>query len=53
MNDDELLNKYGWIITCESPFEIEYESTRDSATREAAVIILDYYRKLDNRKKRK
>lgn len=37
---EEILEKNGW--TCESPLEIEYEKTRDTATGVAAEIIITY-----------
>lgn len=39
---EKILEKNGWILTCESPLEIEYEKTRDTATGVAAEIIITY-----------
>lgn len=43
--DIELLEKYGWVVECESPFEIRHEDG-SFATKSAAWIILYYYRTL-------
>lgn len=39
---EKILEKNGWILTCESPLEIEYEKTRDTATGVAAEIVITY-----------
>lgn len=43
-NDEILLQENGWIVTCESPLEIESEDGYSTATNYAAEIILDYYK---------
>jgi hypothetical protein len=40
-NDKLLLEKNGWIIECESPFEIRNEETGDFASGFAAKAVLD------------
>lgn len=44
MNSEQILEQNGWIIECESPFEILHEETGSVATGIAADIILDYYK---------
>ena len=45
MKDEEILEKYGWIIECESPLEISMESDATSrATGWAAEIVIDHLR---------
>ena len=49
----ELLNKYGWILICESPLEIEKRSEDDmvevgSAKGEAVKIVLEYLEEQDS-----
>ena len=44
--DIELLEDYGWSVDCESPFELSNENG-DRATGEAADIVLEYFRELD------
>ena len=39
-NDEKLLNKYGWEIECESPFEIRHEDG-SFATMQAAHTVLE------------
>lgn len=41
----ELLDKNGWDVICEMPFEIEFRETRDMATGFAAKMIADIYRR--------
>lgn len=41
MTDEELLLENGWIIECESPFEISHEDG-STATGFAAQIVLEY-----------
>lgn len=43
MSNKELLEKEGWIIECESPFEIRHEDG-SFATLNAANMILDIIR---------
>ena len=40
-NDIFLLESHGWIVVCESPFEIEHNETCSLATGEGAKIILN------------
>ena len=40
-NDIELLEENGWVVECESPFEIRYEDGGAFATGLAAQIVLD------------
>ncbi len=40
-NDKLVLEKNGWMIECESPFEIRNEETGDFASGFAAKAILD------------
>lgn len=44
ISDKELLEQHGWIICCESPFELEYEETRDTATGHGAYAVLNEIR---------
>jgi hypothetical protein len=37
----EILEKEGWTVCCESPFEIEHRETESTATGYAAQIIAD------------
>ena len=39
--DMELLESNGWVVECESPFEIRYEDGRAFASGYAAQIVLD------------
>lgn len=52
---DNELEKYmeeeGWIVECESPLEIFHEETESRANGYAAEIVIEYYRKLNRRKK--
>ena len=41
MNKEEILEDNGWIIECESPFEIRHEDG-SFATGQASNIVLDY-----------
>ncbi len=45
LNDKQkkLLEDNGWIITCESPLEVEHKETRDVATGFAVEVLVDYY----------
>lgn len=43
--DIELLEKYGWVIECESPFEIRHEDG-SFATENAARIVLEYLQEI-------
>lgn len=45
--DIGLLAKYGWVVECESPFEIRCEDG-SFATLGAAVIVLEYLEYLEN-----
>ena len=47
MEDKKLLKKYGWVVECESPFEIS-NSEGSFASGEAAYIILSHLQ--DNNK---
>jgi len=42
MNEEDIkiLEDAGWIVECESPFEIRHEETESFATNEAAWIVL-------------
>jgi hypothetical protein len=40
-NDKFILEKNGWTIECESPFEIRNNETGDFASGVAAIIVLD------------
>lgn len=44
MNEEDikLLEENGWIVVCESPFEIENESGDAMASGEAAELILQH-----------
>ena len=43
MEDYEILEKEGWIVECESPFEIRHEESNSFATGWAADAVLDSY----------
>lgn len=45
--DEELLNKAGWEVECESPFEIRHEDG-SFATQQAAEIVLDALKEEDS-----
>lgn len=45
--DIELLEKYGWMVECESPFEIR-DKDGNFASGIAAKIVLDFYRDQDS-----
>ena len=46
--DIELLEENGWVVVCESPFEIEYQDDRRScASGLAAEIVLIYLKTED------
>lgn len=47
INDIELLEKYGWVVECESPFEIR-DKDGNFASGIAADIVLDFYREQDS-----
>lgn len=40
-SDEQLLEKNGWIVECESPFEIRHSETNSFATGIAAELILE------------
>lgn len=40
-DDEKLLEDNGWIVECESPFEISYSDGGASASGLAATIVLD------------
>lgn len=40
-NDKLILEKNGWVIECESPFEIRNKETGDFATGFAAKIVIE------------
>lgn len=44
--DIQILEDNGWIIECESPFEIRHEDG-SFATQQAAEIVLAYYTDID------
>ena len=46
--DTELIEKYGFIVACESPFEIEDMETDDIATGIFAEMILRYLKEESN-----
>jgi len=39
---DRIFEKLGWIVECESPFEIYHEESNSKATGQAAQIVQDY-----------
>ena len=41
MTDKEILEKEGWVIACESPFNIEHEESESSASNWAAQAVID------------
>ena len=43
--DIDLLEKEGWIVACESPFEIENDEYESKASGLAANIVLSFYKK--------
>lgn len=43
--DIGLLAKYGWVVECESPFEIRHEDG-SFATENAAYIVLEYLQEI-------
>lgn len=45
--DEKLLNKFGWIVECISPFEIRNDETESFATNEAAYCVLDRIKELN------
>lgn len=51
--DELLLNKYGWFIECEHPFEMSHEETGSFATNLSSEIILKYYKDLNKKSKGK
>lgn len=46
----EILEKEGWIVCCESPFEIEHKETNATASGYAAQTIVDHLLKHKKRK---
>jgi len=47
-SDREILEANGWIVECESPFEISHEDWESRATGYAADIVLEFYKKTDD-----
>jgi len=47
--DVELLESEGWIVACESPFELENPDYESTATGLGAEIVLAYYKKLQKK----
>jgi hypothetical protein len=39
MNDTELLEKYGWVVECESPFEIRHEDGSFASMQGADCVL--------------
>jgi len=50
--DVDLLESQGWIVACESPFEIENEEYESRATGLAADIVLTFYKKIKKKTER-
>lgn len=48
ITDNELFEKYGWTVECESPLEVRTDDG-SFATMEAAHILLDYLREVEKR----
>jgi hypothetical protein len=42
--DIDLLDQYGWVVECESPFELRHEDG-SRATGQAAQIVLEYVKR--------
>lgn len=42
MNEKKLLKKFGYIVECESPFEIRHKKDGSFATGNAAYKVLEY-----------
>jgi len=42
--DEAILEENGWVVECESPFEIRNDETESFATNEAAYAILESLR---------
>ena len=38
---DKILEKLGWVVECESPYEIRHEESNSFATGWAAEIVID------------
>lgn len=49
-SDEMILEKNGWIIECESPFEICFTETNDRATGVAAQLILHFLKEHEKKK---
>lgn len=45
MSDNDILEENGWVIECESPFEIRHEDG-SFASMQAVYIILHYLKKI-------
>jgi len=39
--DEKLLEEAGWVVECESPFELWHEASESRATNQAAIIVLE------------
>lgn len=50
--DIDLLENDGWIVDCESPFEIENEEYESKASGLAADIVLAYYKQMKKKTER-
>lgn len=50
-SDKAILDRAGWDVECESPFEIRHRETGSFATKEAAWIVLVYAREADKEKR--
>lgn len=50
--DIDLLENDGWIVACESPFEIENEEYESKASGLAADIVLSYYKQMKKKTER-
>ena len=44
---EELLARHGWIIECESPFEIRHKESGSFATGLAAEIVVVFLKEAD------
>jgi hypothetical protein len=39
-SDEQILTQNGWVIECESPFEIRHEESNSFATNQAAYAVI-------------
>jgi len=49
--DEELLQSYGWVVECESPFEIRQEESGSFASGEGANCVFAFLKLLEKGEK--